>query len=317
MSISPNDGVLIIRQAMSTQGYPLSDLLSRSISFIHRESPRKASSLAKSEKLLCLEYLLLQECILEGLLSLLSSNPSQPLPPSYIEAEHLDTPEIWRQFCVVEPGLAGSTSPAGNISDPGATISALDLHQRTGSPVPPSLLRLFLQNILMILKIQERSANRSLTVDVGKLEEDVCGWRPGVHEADHGVAQTTGERGDSSGSETSSEADSDTRGSEVDPRIIATRPGLISSLLTTAYHTTLLLVFFSFTRPSSAFLVRPLQEELLDQLEDYVDAVEKAAVNVGIGNGIRWPMQVLQILNPSKRYGRRIRSLLVYINNRE
>lgn len=230
---------------------------------------------------------------------------------SQVDAEYLDAPEIWRQFCIVESGLASS------LSEQGVIISALDLHHRTGSPVPPSLLRLFLQNIRTMQRIKEHAAGSSFTAEVGKLEEDVCGWRPDVHEADDVTAQTIDEDDDSSESETASEADCGTGGSEFDPRIIATRPGLISSLLTTAYHTALLLVFFSCTRPSSAFLVRPLQEKLLDQLEGYVDAVEKAEVNVGIGNGIRWPVQVLQILNPSRRYGRRMRSLLVYINNRE
>lgn len=302
--------MLILRQAISTQDYPLSDLVSRGVAFICRISSRRAPSLAKSKKLLCLEYLLLQECILEGLLSLISPTPSQSSILSQPDAEYLDAPEIWWQFCMVEPGLAGS------LSDQGATISALDLHQRTGSPVPPSLLRLFLQNILMMQRIQGRSTSSSLTAEIGKLEEDVCGWRSDVHEANDVAAQATVDD-DSFESETASEADRDTENNDVDPRMIATRPGLIASLLTRAYHTALLLIFFSYTRPSSAFLVRPLQEKLLEQLEDYVDAVEKAEVNVGIGNGIRWPTQVLQTLNPSKRYGRRIRSLLVYINNRE
>lgn len=41
--------------------------------------------------------------------------------------------------------------------------------------------------------------------------------------------------------------------------------------------------------------LRPLLEKIRDQLDDYVDAVD-AEADLGVGNGLRWPVQVLQSL---------------------
>ncbi|KAK7424520.1 hypothetical protein QQX98_000485 [Neonectria punicea] len=166
---------------------------------------------------------------------------------------------------------------------------AFELHRQTGSPIPPSLLWLVLENSLLLQK-KEAGVEIDISDEATQLEHEICGWKMGEEEPDHGNPDTLSLEDDNNDENSSgSDTDADERGGRT-----ASTPQIISAPLTHAYHTSLLILFFSYTKPTNSLLLSPLRRKLLDQLRTYVRGVEKAEVDVGVGGGIVWPLKVLK-----------------------
>lgn len=210
-----------------------------------------------------------------------------PTSTSYGALEHLSKSKIWEQFLALEKDPKKPAGPAERAGGPEGCITASQLRSMTGSPVPPSLLWLILENALFAQKLKAGTQNNRVR-GIAALEHTICTW---VIEDDLADVMEASHMESNSDNESDSES-SDTEVGSKD----AAKSALHATAgpLTQAHHTSLLLLFFSSTKPTNLMLLDPLRRKLLKQLRSYVKEVDEADLDVGVGAGILWPLKVLE-----------------------
>lgn len=256
---------------------------------------------AQSESLQCLEYLLLQSCVLDY--SLLNS-PGLALP-SLDELCLLKESEVWGRFLVL-----GVITDA--IVDPKTSrLSATETRRLTGSVIPPLLLQLIVDNALLLRRKQQWTGTQGAE-EIANLETRICDW---TAQCEYGNDNALFESSQAEDTEISCTDDgSDSEGVETTTVLASNCHDQVSGAsLTLAYHTALLLLFFSDTKPTNPLLLRPLKLKLLNQLGAYVREVEETEAHVGVACGIAWPLKVLDTIGLEKSKVKEVDSLWRFV----
>ena len=256
---------------------------------------------AQSESLQCLEYLLLQGCVLDYSLP----NPPGPESSSLDELSLLKELEVWGRFLV-----SGVTTDA--TVDPNTSrLSATEIRRLTGSAIPPLLLHLIVDNALLLRRKQQWTGTQGAE-EIANLETRICDWTAQCEYGDDDALFEPSQAGDT---ETSCTDDgSDSEGEETTAVLASNRHDQVSGAsLTLAYHTALLLLFFSDTKPTNPLLLKPLKDKLLKQLEAYIREVEETEAHVGVACGMVWPLKVLDMAGLDKSKAKEADSLWRFV----
>lgn len=257
------------------------------------------TSMAQSESLRCLEYLLLQSCILDYSLP----KPPGLALPSLNELNSLRESELWGRFLV--SGATTDAAPMKNI------LSATEIRRLSGSIIPPLLLKLILDNSLLLRRKQQWTGTQGAE-EIASLETRICDW---TAQSEYGDENTLFELIQGEDTEAScTDDDSDSEGGETTTVLASNRRDQASGAsLTLAYHTALLLLFFSVTKPTNSLLLKPLKLKLLNQLGTYLREVEEAEAHVGVACGMVWPLKVLDMAGVDKTKTKEADSLWMYV----
>lgn len=195
-------------------------------------------------------------------------------------------------------GKAESVGHGESSTDFGVHVRPLltsDLHRQVGSPIPASLLRLILESTVLIVK-NGTSSQSNDTAILDSMEKSVGDWVEDVIDWNNPSASLEYE---DDIEETSSSSSDDER--EAPKTSFPFHSKHILTPLTQAYHSTLLVIFFSLLKPTNSLLLDPLKQKVPEQLQVYITAVGDLEAGAGIASGILWPLRVLDILGLDKK----------------
>jgi hypothetical protein len=205
--------------------------------------------------------------------------------------------------------VSGVTTDA--VADPKTgRLSATEIRRLTGSVIPPLLLQLIIDNTLLLRRKQQRT--RTQEAEIANLETRICDW---TAQCEYGDENSLFDSNQGEDTETSCTNDgSDSEGEETTTVLASNRHDQVSGAsLTLAYHTALLLLFFSVTKPTNPLLLKPLRLKLLNQLEAYVQEVEEMEAHVGVAYGMVWPLKVLDMAGLGKSKAKEVDSLWRFV----